>query len=142
MTKKKQYAARRYAELSLQFWHNRDGQANFSITSNPRVEGKNIFDGNVVDPFYFAGALIQDGKVSRDELLFLCGFFDKVRGYLDNEKPMVPIQEQDKSKESETTEKEADDFWSRVTLLGTIGNDEEGFSAEDAKRILDFIEKD
>lgn len=78
MSKKKiTYPARRDAELSFQFYRNKDGAPNFLLTSNPAVDGKDFCTG--IDKLIFAENLVNSPLVSINEIAWLCDFFDRVR---------------------------------------------------------------
>lgn len=95
-TKKKQNKKRHYplreAELSLQFYRDKNGTGNFLITSNPEIEGKDFCSG--MDAYIFARNLVGSPLVSFAELKFFCDFFDEVRKRLHEDtkqlKPFVP----------------------------------------------------
>lgn len=74
---KPKFAARRYAELSFQFYRDGDGTPNFLITSNPKDEGKDFCTG--VDKWIFAQNLVSNNLLSFNELMWLCEFFDTVK---------------------------------------------------------------
>ena len=75
--KKKYLLARPKAEFSLQFWRDKQGTPNFTITSNPTEEGKDFCTG--IDEYIFARNLIESGQFSDTELNFLVRFFNKVK---------------------------------------------------------------
>lgn len=81
MKAKKVYRAKSVAELSLQFYRDREGTPNFLITCNPSVEGKDFCTG--IDVIIFAENLIDSGRCSVNELMFFCKMFDIVRAKLE-----------------------------------------------------------
>lgn len=75
--KKKKLSARRYADLSLQFYRDKEGTPNFLITSNEQEEGKTFCTG--VDSYIFARNLVNSNLICLSDLAFLCDFFDRAR---------------------------------------------------------------
>lgn len=72
------YPAKRKATLSLQFWKDKKGTGQFTVTSNPVKDKLNLFPG-LIDSYIFAKELVRCRFIDREELLELCDFFDKVR---------------------------------------------------------------
>lgn len=75
--KKKKYYAKPLADLSLQVWRNKEGTPVFTITSNPRKDGEDFCTG--IDQYMFSRCLTRDPRISINELIWFCDFFDKVR---------------------------------------------------------------
>lgn len=74
---KKLLAARRYADLSLQFYRNKEGTPGFSITSNLQPDSRKFCTS--IDQSIFAQNLVECELLSISDVAFLCDFFDLVR---------------------------------------------------------------
>ncbi len=78
---RRRYRAKIFAILSLQFYRDKQGTPNFLVTANPRKDGEYAFTG--VDKLIFAKEIARSELVSKEELLFLCKFFETVRKELE-----------------------------------------------------------
>lgn len=74
MKKEKRVRARAYADLSLQFYRDKEGTPNFLITSN-KTE-KPLHTG--IDTLIFAKSMAESDQVSASEFVWFCDFFRKV----------------------------------------------------------------
>jgi len=77
MSKKKKIAARRYADLSFQFYRDKEGTPNFLITRNESDDGRPFY--TAIDTYIFAGDLVNSALINIKDLAFLCDFFEKAR---------------------------------------------------------------
>lgn len=77
-------AAKRYANLSLQFWRDKEGTPNFTVTYNPLKGDKYLF--TPVDGMIFAENLVKSNLIQQKDLHVLRSFFNEVTKILGTEK--------------------------------------------------------
>lgn len=80
---KKPNAAKRYANLSMQFWRDKEGTPNFTVTYNPLKGDKYLF--TPVDGMIFAENLVKSNLIKPKDLHVLRSFFSEVSRILGTE---------------------------------------------------------